>query len=369
MNVRVPPFSAEGYRPFFVFFPAWGALVMASWGLSLSGGGPMGPVDHGAVMIWGVLGSGVLGFLLTAYPRQNQATLPGPRALALALGAQLATQLAWVASWFGAPTRGLATGLGALLWGGMLAWSLPIAWRNLLGPRDGTTLGVPVALAAGCLGWIAVGLGDAARGFGLGGFGFLTLLALALLDRLLPFFSGRVLPGYSGRRRPGFVFVLAPLLLARGLLGPQRWLDLAVLALLLWQWSGWRPDQGLRAPMVAVLHLGIAWIAAAFALSAWLGAAAGTLPLHLALLGGLGTLLFGLATRVTQGHGGEAVEADRWVYGVLGLAQAAALSRAGLPALGLAGALPLSAGLLSAAFTLWALRFAPKALRRAGASP
>lgn len=364
---RVSPLSGEGYRPFFMLFPVWGALVIGLWALSLQGYGPMRPADHGAVMIWGVFGSGVLGFLLTAFPRQNEAKPPGPRGLALALGGQLATQAALLASWFGAPTRGLATALGAMVWGAMALWALRIALHSLRRKWDGTTAGVPIAIFAGLAGWIAVGGEQTKLGFALGAYGFLSLLALALLDRLLPFFAGRVVDGYLGRRRRGFVALLAPMLLARAIGGPHGWLDLGLVALLLWQWSGWRPDQALRAPMVAVLHLGMAWIVAAFAVSAAMGPAAGTLPIHLAMLGGLGTLLFGLATRVTLGHGGLPVQADGFTFAVLGLAQGAVLLRAVLPIFGASPAwsLPLSALLLSAAFVTWAVRFVPLALRRA----
>ena len=77
----------------------------------------------------------------------------------------------------------------------------------------------------------------------------------------LPFFSGRVLPGYNGVRRPHFFALLAAALTTRiavaHLPDPDvfvRGADALVVAVLLRQWSGWRPLAGLRTPLVAVLH-------------------------------------------------------------------------------------------------------------------
>ena len=91
----------EGYRPFFLLFPAWGVTLLALWVASLLGRPAIGFADHAVAMIWGVLGSAILGFLLTAYPRQNGAPPPARRTLIGFFSAQIAVQVALGASWAG----------------------------------------------------------------------------------------------------------------------------------------------------------------------------------------------------------------------------------------------------------------------------
>ena len=84
-----PAKPLESWR---LFFPAAAALAVAglgAWGAQLAGA-PLGlsPGDHGAFMLWGVLGTGVQGFLLTAYAKQNDAPLPSRPVLYGVLSAQ-----------------------------------------------------------------------------------------------------------------------------------------------------------------------------------------------------------------------------------------------------------------------------------------
>lgn len=356
------PLWREGYRPFFLVFPLAGLGALGLWIWSLAGGPPARPVDHAALMIWGVLGSAVLGFLLTAYPRQNDATPPTARALAWALGAQLALLGAMLGSWLGLPLGGLATALGASIWGGATVWAARIAAPSLRRKRDATTAAVPFALLAGLVGWLLTRLGqDPRQGVALGLHPFLIGVALSLLDRLLPFFASKVVKGYDGVRKPFFTGPLLALLALRALGYGPLWLwDVGVLALLARQAAGWRAHRVLRAPMVAVLVLGVAWIAAGYAVDAALGQS--PLATHLWTVGGLTTLVLGIATRVTRGHGGLPVALDGWGLAALLLVQAAALLRAALPAvIPLPSALQLhgSAALLGLALLLWWIRHAP----------
>ena len=360
--------AREAYRPFFLVFPLIGAAALAGWVGGLRGHLALGPTDHAAAMIWGVLGLAVLGFLGTAYPRQNDAAPPSPALLSGALALALATTLAWAAAWMGAPTRGLVAALGATLWAGVWVWATRIAWGTLRRRWDGTTAAVPLALGAGLAGWIEVGWGSDPRlGVALGLHPFLIGLALALLDRLLPFFCSKAVPGYSGTRKPGFAVSLLPLLLLRALAwGPIALWDAALLLLLIRQAVGWRIDQGLRTPMVAVLILGVGWLGLGYAAELVLGP--GPAPTHLWTVGGLGTLVLGISTRVTRGHGGLPVALDRWTGLALALLQAATLLRV-VPALtgaqGL-GTWSAAAAALGLAWTIWWVRHA-RLLTRSGA--
>lgn len=361
-------FFKDGYRPFFALFPLAGLAFVGVWAYALLDGWAIPTGEHGAAMIWGVLGSGVLGFLLTAYPKQNEAPSPSKAVLGAFFFAQVATQTLLLASWFGAPTGLAATGTGLLVWGGLLVWAIRIAVPSLRRKWDGTTFAVPIALASGVVGWGLARLGSEPRaGLELGVHGFLLLLALGLLDRLLPFFTSRVVPGYDGRRKPHFAPLLATALVARALL--HRWPvvpDLLVLAVLLRQWHGWRPLAGWRLPMIGVLHLGVAWIALGYVVEASGLAAVRTLPLHLWTLGGLGTLLLGMATRVTLGHGGLPIQMERVAGVAVLLAQGAVLVRVVLPLLGDPSPALVyggSAALFMAALAAWVGRFGPLTFR------
>lgn len=358
----------EGYRPFFALFPLAGVVFVGVWAYALLAGWPLPTGEHGAAMIWGVLGSGVLGFLLTAYAKQNEAPSPSKAVLGAFFGGQVATQALLLASWFGAPTGPVATATGLLVWTALLAWATRIAVPSLRRKWDGTTFAVPIALTASVAGWGLARLAPETRtGLELGVHGFLLLLALGLLDRLLPFFTSRVVPGYDGRRKPHFAPLLAAALIARALL--HRWPvvpDLIVLAVLLRQWHGWRPLAGVRLPMIGVLHLGVAWIALGYVVEASGLATVRALPLHLWTLGGLGTLLFGIATRVTLGHGGLPIQMGRVAAAAVLLGQGAVLVRVVLPLLGDPSPALVyggSAALFVAALGTWLAKFGPLTFR------
>jgi uncharacterized protein involved in response to NO len=329
-----------------------GVLALGLWVATLLSRASLLPASHGALMIWGFCGSVILGFFLTAFPRQNQAGRPP---IGLIYGAALGQITFLVLGLLGQPWfwwAGAAT--WALVWGYAMAVAVPSLARRW----ESTTASVPLALSAGLLALI-LGSSHPTLAGEIGVHGFLLLLALALLDRMLPFFSGKRIPGYSGSRLDGFLPLVAPLLLLRPiwLLDPvARWVaGVSLGGLVLRQMWGWRTDQGLREPLVGVLHLGALWIAAGFFLDAF-----GLDARHLWTIGGMGTLVIGFAVRVTRGHTGLPLKLG-WA-GVLAvlLVQGAALSRV----FG-AGHWHLLAGmLLVGACLLWLVSLGPRCFPR-----
>lgn len=341
--------------PWRLFFPLGflaALLALVHWVTTLAGQASLLPQGHGALMIWGFSGSVILGFFLTAFPRQNQAGRPP---LALILGAAFG-QLSFIVLgllgqpwfwWVGAATW-------ALVWGYGVAVAVPSLGRKW----ESTTASIPLALSGGLVALI-LGTSHPKLAAEIGVHGFLLLLALALLDRMLPFFSRKRIPGYSGERLDGFLPLMAPLLLLRPLwlLDPVlRWVaGLGCGVLILRQMWGWRTDQGLREPLVGVLHLGALWIAAGFFLDAF-----GLDARHLWTIGGMGTLVIGFAIRVTRGHTGLPLKLG-WT-GALAvlLVQGAALSRV----LG-AGHWHMLAGVLMAvACLVWLVVLGPRCFHR-----
>lgn len=372
------PWQAEPYRVLFPLGMLLGVVAIAAWGMVLTGSAPIahGPGDHGITMLLGVFGTVVLGFLGSAWPKQNQGR-PWGLPVTLALGLVQTTLVLGLLA--GGAWRQPVLGLAAATWlaaGVWSAWIARGAWRR---GGDASSRAGPVTLIA-CA--IALALAGA-RGHGAGVLPRMTPalalhagvlpLALLLLDRVLPFFSKRPHPGVSFVRKRGFAAALVlggtARALVEGLPLPdarlaQGLLDLTLAAVILRQWHGWRPWRGWRPPLLGVLHLGIAWIVGGYllhGLATWLPLDDGAIR-HAWLVGGLGTLVVGFATRVTRGHGGFPLVLGWDGALALVLVQAAVLLRV-LPAL--AGAAhPHTHGAaalcLAAAFLLWLVRLGPK---------
>ncbi len=341
----------ESWRTYVPAAATLAVLGLGAWAGQLAGA-PLGivPAEHGAFMLWGVLGTGVMGFLYTAYAKQNDATLPGP----LWLHGTLTLQ--------GVGALGLLGGAPALAlpaWALLLGWCLRVAVPSLRRRWDDTTAAVPAVILAAIVG-LAVHTTEAAPVGGLGPriavHGWLVPLALAVLDRVLPFFSSRVTPGYAGGRAPWF---LGPLVAVSwvGLLPlpGAAWAPVGLLGLLARQWWAWRPWPAARTPMILVLHLGVAWFAVGWGL-AWAGASASVVT-HALVLGGLGSLLLAISMRVVRGHGGLPLELGFAGVGIVVLGHTATVLRLlGVP-------LTWAAAALIAAFALWLVRFAGTCLR------
>lgn len=330
----------ESWRTHFPTAAGLAVVGLGAWAAQLQGA-PLGiaPRDHGAFMLWGVLGTGIQGFLYTAYAKQNDASLPGHRFLFSALALQVVGALALL----------LGTGWFALVpWLIVLGWSIRVAIPSLRRRWDDTTAAVPAVLLSGLVGLLVHTIGG--KGTLIGVTTFVAPLALAILDRVLPFFSSKVTPGYSGRRLPWFIgpmFILSWLRLTPYATGAT----IVLLALLGRQWWGWRPWPAARTPMIAVLHVGVAWFAVAWILD--LSGAMPSLGLHALVIGGLGSLLLGISMRVVRGHGGLPLVLGRTGAAVLVLAQVAAITRIA------GGSLLVPAIALVSAFALWLFRFSP----------
>ncbi|MCJ7799732.1 MAG: NnrS family protein [Polaromonas sp.] len=145
--------------------------------------------------------------------------------------------------------------------------------------------------------------------------------------------------------------------------------ELAAGAMLLWLAVVWGLLQSLKNRLLAMLHIGFLWFGLALVLgglSQLLGWLQGTpvLPLgslHALTMGCLASLMFAMVTRVSCGHSGRALVADRRVWTLFWLLQAATVLR-------IAAAAPsaLGAWLLLAAALLWAGAMAVWVVRLAG---
>ena len=397
----VPALLLQPYRPFFLCGASYALLTVGFWfawlealrlgaPLPLAWNAPPGRV-HALLMIWGVLTFYVFGFLLTAYVRWVQAAPPSTTAVVRWIALLVVGHTAIVAGAFG-PAGLLVPGgllvLAALL--GLIGF-LGRAWWRSAAPERLQPAVVLVALSLGALG-LALALAGLRRGGSLylagillGSYGYLMLLLSSVGHRLVPFFTALRQGRQSGTRRRGTLPVLGAGLALRACvtalgdpdtaLRAAATIDGLLFAALAWEVSAWSPRETLREPMIAVLYLAQVWLLLALAGSAlsWLFPARAALldlpVLHALAIGGLGTMVVGISTRVALGHAGRPIEADAWVLGVFAGVQAAALLRVGFalaaPVWPAAGGLAHWAALpWCAAFALWLARIGPVLARR-----
>ena len=372
-----PAFLSYGFRPLFFAAALFSGVALPLWALLLAGGAAPGFVSlpwHAHEMVFGYLGAVIGGFLLTAIPNWT-GRLP-------VSGARLA---ALVALWLA----------------GRIAMALGGA--DILSPATEAAIDLlyPVALAAAAVreiaagnsrhNWPVVGLigifaGADALHHLAGWTGLDPLLgarlALATAGTLITVIGGRIVPSFTHNwlaKRPGGAFplpfgaidVAAIALTALGLFGWAVFptltpcgiaLALAALAqaVRLARWQGWRT---ISEPLLAVLHLGYAWLVAALALMA----AAILLPgqvdpaaaMHALAAGAIGVMTVAVMTRATLGHTGRALTADGGtiaIYALINLGAALRVAAGWLP--GEPGAATATAGAIwSLGFLLFAAKY------------
>ena len=366
------PLWQLGFRPFFLLASVFAALSIGLWAAQFAGWLPgaylAGPLWHAHEMLFGFTLAVVVGFLFTA--GRNWSNLPTPSGLPLAALAAL-----WLA--------------GRVLVLTPFGWAAAIA--NAAFPlAAAAALAVPFLISrnrrnyffVGLL--VLMGLADAVVHLSL--LGVLTLpaglgvqFALDLVLFLMVVMAGRVIPMFTNSGIPGAgatshaILEKAALgsvlvLLAADLLRLQG-SALAAVALFSasahgLRWALWKPWRTRAAPLVWVLHAAYAWIPLHLGLraAAELGWTSGSAAAHALTVGAVGGLVIGMMTRIARGHTARALQADRFDIACYALVLTAAVMRVGVP-LALPAwsmqAIICSAGLWSAGFALYAVRYWP----------
>ncbi|MDZ7713814.1 MAG: NnrS family protein [Rhodovibrio sp.] len=247
-------------------------------------------------------------------------------------------------------------------------------WRNL--PVVGATLFVAVANALVHLEPVA-GLDS---GYGL-------RLAIGAFAFLIALIGGRIVPSFTrnwlakrdpdhrpapANRRDRAVVGLTGLAAAAWTLRPDHAVTgaLAAAAALAnaWRLARWQGHRTWREPLLLVLHVGYAWLAAGLgliALAALTGAVPQTAALHALTAGAMGVMPAAVMTRATLGHTGRALTAGAGSAVLFALVALAAGLRVAAPMTGVwyLDLLALSALAWIAGFGLYVALYAPLQLR------
>lgn len=345
---------------------------------------------HGAVMSFGFIPLFFSGFMFTAGPKWLGVTPPSVRQLLAPLLLQAGGWWLWLA---GAHLDarialfGLALATLGLIWVSGLFWQL--IWRSPAPDRVHAVV-VGVGCGVGCVSLLGVALAMvldkpaiASACVLTGLWGFIVVGYVAVAHRMIPFFTSSALPMMAAWRPFWALWLmLATALLEvvavwielnglpQGAAGPvwmilRGLLELAAGAVLLWLAWVWGLVQSLKNRLLAMLHIGFVWLALALLLSGasqWLGVPAGTPalglgPMHALSMGCLASLMLAMVTRVSCGHSGRALHANKLIWSLFWLLQLTTVMRIAADAHPvLAGELLLPAALLWAAvMSVWGM--------------
>ena len=372
---------------------AWWALVQLDRASALVGlSYAVSPsLAHATVMTFGFMPLFFSGFLFTAAPKWLGARPLEARQLRAPLVLQTVGWGLWL---LGSHVQVMLAVLG--LAGAVvgLGWMILLFWRLVAVSSAEDRLHAKVIGMGGGVGWISlVGacvallidaplVGRACVLTGLWGFVVVTYVTVA--HRMIPFFTSSAVPMVAVWRPFWVLWVLLSAAAmeavavwvdgsgwatgdaGRAWMGVRGLLELLVGGLVLWLAVAWGLVQSLKIRLLGMLHIGFVWLGLAFVLggvSQLLGLAFGAPvlglgALHALSMGCLGSLMLAMVTRVSCGHSGRALVADKLVWGLFWALQLATLARIVGAVPGAQGGWILAAALLWAAvMAVWGLRY------------
>ncbi len=384
------------------FFLAMLVLVAASaWWLLLQidrvhGWLGLGPVlsptlAHAAVMVFGFMPLFFAGFLFTAGPNWLRVEPPTARQLLVPLLLQAGGWLLWLAGAHLA--AGLALAGLALACAG-LAWTVGMFWRLILISQAPDRRHAKSACAGGivgslCLAGTGIALLDGQQALALvlvrsALWGFIVVTYVSVAHRMIPFFTANVMPAIPAWRPYWLLwlmlgaaaFEVLALWVDFAAPAPHAWpawtllvigVELVLGAVLVRVALRWGVAQSMHITLLAMLHIGFAWLGLTLLYSAasqalWLASGSPVLglgALHALSMGFLGSIMIAMVTRVSLGHSGRSLVADRLVWALFWLLQLTVGVRLVAAVQGVAPWLTgLAALLWTVVVTAWVLRYA-----------
>ncbi len=324
-----PPILLHAFRICFLLAAIWAAAAVPLWLLSYSGiislSSAYGDVNwHAHELIFGYAALVVCGFLFTAIPNwTGRLPVSGWRLAALVF-LWLAGRIAMAT----ASVIGLAAAAGVDLL--FLAAVLTVAAREIIAGKNWRNLRVLVLvlwlLLANVLFHALVLTGHATDLSLRGSVGALVALITLVGGRLVPSFTRNWLVKRDATRLPAPFGPLDAIAIGAGVAGLFAWIAaptgnltaiLAALAaiLLAWRLFRWRGWETWAEPLLAILHVGYAFVPLGFALLAVNAIRPDLVPgnvvTHAWTAGAIGVMTLAVMTRASLGHTGHALTATR----------------------------------------------------------
>lgn len=353
---RAPVLLSMAFRPFFLSAAAYAAVATLVWLHALTTGrnpsGGMLPMNlwHAHEMVFGFTLAVVAGFALTAARTwTGRNTSHGTPLLVL-----------WALWLLG---RAQFTGLlplpavaGAAL---QIAFPVLLTWqmaRAIFPARSTRNYGVVAALAALALASIGTHLESAGLVFGTarpsiyGALHLLVLLNVVIGARIIPLFTRNRTGVQTIRKVPSVdkiatiaAVAVVPFAVAKEASG-AGWLVVALAGvaaisgvLQLFRMRTWGTLPAMKVPLLAVLHVGYAWIGVGqllLASSLLVPGFSQTVALHALTVGTIGMMTLGMMARVTLGHAGRPIKdrpAHTWAFSLMGIAGLVRLAAIAVP--------------------------------------
>jgi uncharacterized protein involved in response to NO len=374
---QAPAILHYGFRPFFLLAGLHAGISIPVWlWMSLGGTLSSGPFSgrdwHVHEMLFGYVAAVMAGFILAAIPNwTGRFPLSGPPLAGL------------VALWILGRVSNLVlpSALGAMAIDLMFPVTLAfVVWREIMCGRNRRNTPVAMLLSVFAIANALHHL-DAmdlvARGMGF-------RLALGVIATMIALIGGRIIPSFTrnwlaargNARLPAKQGVFDSVTLvftASGLLmwqvfpyHPATGFMLALAGIfLLFRLVRWRGTASLGNPIVAVLHVGYAWLAISlgFLGSAivWPGLVPSGSAIHALTAGAIGTMTLAVMTRASLGHTGHEIRADVATCTIYLFVSLGALLRVLAPVTLVDYHATLVTGgvLWSAAFMLFVVRYGP----------
>jgi uncharacterized protein involved in response to NO len=321
-----PAILSYGFRPFFLFGAIYAGLAVPAW-LPVYFGEVALPVAlaprdwHVHEMLFGWIGAVMTGFLLTAIPDwTGRLPIQGTPLLVLFavwLAGRVAIALSGLIGWL--PAAAVDAAFLVLVAGA--------AAREIIAGKNWRNLMVVALIAVLAVANIAFH----AEAYISGAADYSTRAGIGVAVALVMLIGGRIIPSFTinwlGRRTPGrlpapfgrfdAVAIAASVAAVVVWIGfPEGRVTAASLALgaalqaaRLVRWAG---ERTLREPLLAILHVGFAFVPLGFAFLAL--AAAGMIPstagIHAWTAGAFGVMTLAVMTRATLGHTGHPLTAS-----------------------------------------------------------
>jgi len=198
---------------------------------------------------------------------------------------------------------------------------------------------------------------------------YLFLLTFSVAQRMVPFFSHSMIEKNKKLLSIVFSLLLLHVILESIVKHSSFLVDMALAYLIgkeILRWKLLFPEPN---PLLMILHVAMYWVPVAFVLSALsnlltltVGTAFLLLDIHTLMLGFVFTMLIGFGTRVTLGHSGNTMQADRWIKALFVWTQVVVLVRIFTSLVTAFGwnfmiLFDISATVWMLLFMLWAFRF------------